>query len=94
MQSAGDLHVLARFILVLHMQHLRGIHTYREEASRSELLGSRRRLGEGEGLLVYWWRIRVTLTTPLSLIIYVFWWVSNRPISNPKALSNFGSPPS
>jgi hypothetical protein len=44
---AGDLHVLARFILVLQMQHLRDIHTYREEALRSELLGSRRRLGEG-----------------------------------------------
>jgi hypothetical protein len=28
--------------------HLRGIHTYREEAPRTELLGSRRRLGEGE----------------------------------------------
>jgi hypothetical protein len=46
----GVLHVLARFVLVLllQMQHLRGIHTYREEASRTELLGSRRRLGEGE----------------------------------------------
>jgi hypothetical protein len=44
----GVLHVLARFILVLQMQHLRGIHTYREEAPRTELLGSRRRLGEGE----------------------------------------------
>ena len=45
---AGVLHVLARFVLVLQMQHLRGIHTYREEAPRTELLGSRRRLGEGE----------------------------------------------
>jgi hypothetical protein len=45
---AGVLHVLARFVQVLQMQHLRGIHTYREEASRTELLGSRRRLGEGE----------------------------------------------
>jgi hypothetical protein len=44
----GILHVLARFVLVLHMQHLRGIHTYWEEAPRTELLGSRRRLGEGE----------------------------------------------
>jgi hypothetical protein len=44
----GVLHVLARFILVLQMQHLRGIHRYREEASRTKLLGSRRRLGEGE----------------------------------------------
>jgi hypothetical protein len=44
----GILHVLARFVLVLQMQHLRGIHTYREEASRTELLGSRRRLGKGE----------------------------------------------
>ena len=44
----GVLHVLARFVLVLQMQHLRGIHTYREEAPRTELLGSRRRLGEGE----------------------------------------------
>jgi hypothetical protein len=54
---ADVLHVLARFILVLQMQYLRGIHMYREEASRTELLGSRRRLGEGErgvtsGLLV------------------------------------------
>jgi hypothetical protein len=39
------LHVLARFVLVLQMQHLQGIHTYREEAPRTELLGSRRRLG-------------------------------------------------
>ena len=45
---AGVLHVLARFVLVLQMQHLRGIHTYKEEAPRTELLGSRRRLGEGE----------------------------------------------
>jgi hypothetical protein len=44
----GVLHVLARFVLVLQMQHLRGIHTYREEAPRTELLGSRRRLGEAE----------------------------------------------
>jgi hypothetical protein len=44
----GVLHVLARFVLVLQMQHLRGIHTYREETPRTELLGSRRRLGEGE----------------------------------------------
>jgi hypothetical protein len=43
---ADVLHVLARFILVLQMQYLRGIHTYREEASRTKLLGSRRRLGE------------------------------------------------
>jgi hypothetical protein len=42
-------HVLARFVLVLQMQHLWGIHTYREEASCSELLGSRQRLGDGEG---------------------------------------------
>jgi hypothetical protein len=45
---AGVLHVLARFVQVLQMQHLRGIHTYREEAPRTELLGSRRWLGEGE----------------------------------------------
>jgi hypothetical protein len=45
----GDLHFLARFVLLLQMQHLRGIHTYREEAPCSELLGSRRRLGFGEG---------------------------------------------
>ena len=45
----GNLHVLAQFILVLQMQHLQGIHTYREEASHSELLGSRRRLGKSEG---------------------------------------------
>jgi hypothetical protein len=44
----GVLHVLVRFVLVLQMQHLRGIHTYMEEAPRTELLGSRRRLGEGE----------------------------------------------
>jgi hypothetical protein len=47
-EVVGVLHVLARFVLVLQMQHLRGIHTYREEAPRTELLGSRRRLGEGE----------------------------------------------
>jgi hypothetical protein len=40
--------VLAWFVLVIQMQHLRGIHTYREEAPRTELLGSRRRLREGE----------------------------------------------
>jgi hypothetical protein len=45
---ADDLHFLAWFILVLKMQHLQGIHTYREEASRSKLLGSRRRLGKGK----------------------------------------------
>jgi hypothetical protein len=45
----GDLHILTWFFLVLQMQHLRGIHMYREKASCSELLGSRRRLGEGEG---------------------------------------------
>jgi hypothetical protein len=45
---ASVLHVLAWFVLVLQMQHLRGIHTYREEASCTELLGSRRRLHEGE----------------------------------------------
>jgi hypothetical protein len=44
----GVLHVLARFVQVLQMQHLRGIHTYREETPRTELLGSRRQLGEGE----------------------------------------------
>ena len=36
------------FVLVLQMQHLRGIHMYREEESCTELLGSRRRLSEGE----------------------------------------------
>jgi hypothetical protein len=46
---ANDLHILAQFVLVLQMQHLQGIHTYREEMSRSELLGSQRWLGEGEG---------------------------------------------
>jgi hypothetical protein len=40
------LHVLVRFVLVLQMQHLRGIHMYREEASHTKLLGSRGRLGE------------------------------------------------
>jgi hypothetical protein len=40
--------VLTWFVLVLQMQHLRGIHTYREEASRTELLGSRRWLRDGE----------------------------------------------
>jgi hypothetical protein len=45
---ADELHVLAQFILVLQMQHLRGIHTYREEALHSEVLGSRWWLGEGE----------------------------------------------
>jgi hypothetical protein len=43
----GDLHVLTQFVLVLHMQHLWGIYTYREEASRFELLGSQWWLGEG-----------------------------------------------
>jgi hypothetical protein len=46
---AGNLHVLAQFVLVLQMQYLRGIHTYREQALRSKLLGSWRRLGKGEG---------------------------------------------
>jgi hypothetical protein len=45
---ASVFHVLAWFVLVLQMEHLRGIHTYREEAPRIELLGSRRRLREGE----------------------------------------------
>jgi hypothetical protein len=45
---ASILHVLAWFILVLQMQHLQGIHTYREEAPRTELLGSRQRIREGE----------------------------------------------
>jgi hypothetical protein len=67
---AGVLHVLARFVQMLQMQHLRGIHTYREEAPRTELLGSRRRLGEGERrLLVCRWRIRLNLTAPPPLII-------------------------
>jgi hypothetical protein len=44
----GVLHVLALFVLVLQMQHLRGIHTYREEAPCTKLLGLQRRLGEGE----------------------------------------------
>jgi hypothetical protein len=35
-----DLHVLAWFVLVLQMLHLRGIHIYREEAPHFELLGS------------------------------------------------------
>jgi hypothetical protein len=46
---ADDLHVLVWFVLVLQMLHLRGIHMYMVEASRSELLVSRRRLGEGKG---------------------------------------------
>jgi hypothetical protein len=37
---ADVLHILTWFILVLQMQHLRGIHTYREEVSCTELLGS------------------------------------------------------
>jgi hypothetical protein len=32
---AGVLHFLTRFVLVLQMQYLRGIHTYREEVSRT-----------------------------------------------------------
>jgi hypothetical protein len=44
----GVLHVLAWIVLVLQMQHLRGIHMYREEASLTELLGSRWRLCESE----------------------------------------------
>jgi hypothetical protein len=42
------LHILAWFILGFHMQHLQGIHTYSEEAPRTELLGLLRWLGEGE----------------------------------------------
>jgi hypothetical protein len=42
----GVLHVLARFVLVLQMQHLRGIHTYKEEASRIKLVGFARARGE------------------------------------------------
>jgi hypothetical protein len=42
-----DLHVLVRFVLVLKMQHLRGIHTYKEETPCSKSLGLRRRLGKG-----------------------------------------------
>jgi hypothetical protein len=45
---ANVLHVLMWFILVFQMQHLRGIHTYREEAPRTELLGLRWWLVEGE----------------------------------------------
>jgi ABC-type Fe3+ transport system permease subunit len=69
---AGVLHVLARFILVLQMQHLRGIRTYREEVSRTKQLGSRRRLSKGKrgALLVCWWRIRLTLTTPYYSLLY------------------------
>jgi hypothetical protein len=37
---ADVLHVLKRFVLVLQKQHLQGIHTYREEAPRTELLFS------------------------------------------------------
>jgi hypothetical protein len=44
-----DLHILTRFVLVPQMQHFQGIHTYREEAPCSELLGSRRWLGKGKG---------------------------------------------
>jgi hypothetical protein len=36
---ASDLHIIVWFVLVLQMQHLRGIHTYREEAPHSKLLG-------------------------------------------------------
>jgi hypothetical protein len=66
------LHVLAWFILLLQMQHLRGIHTYKEEASRIELQGLRRWLREGERratarFLVA--TIRVSQTTPPALII-------------------------
>jgi hypothetical protein len=45
---AGALHVLAWFVLVLQMQHLRRIHMYREEAPRTEQLGSHWWLCEGE----------------------------------------------
>jgi hypothetical protein len=52
---ADVLHVLTQFVLLLQMQHLRGIHTYREEAPHTELLGSRRRLARARGgqMLVY-----------------------------------------
>jgi hypothetical protein len=39
------LRIHAWFVLVLQMQHLQGIHTYMEEALRTELLGSRFWLG-------------------------------------------------
>jgi hypothetical protein len=53
----GILHVLAQFVLVLQMQQLQGIYTYKEEAPRTKLLGSHRLLSKGErgmaaGLLV------------------------------------------
>jgi hypothetical protein len=67
----GILHILMQFVLVLHMQHLCGIHMYREEASRIELLGSRRWLGEGErGTTAgFRWQVKLTLTVPPPLII-------------------------
>lgn len=41
--------LLVRFVLVLQMQHLQGIHTYREEASRLRTARSARSNGRKRG---------------------------------------------
>jgi hypothetical protein len=52
---------------------------------------ARRWRGAGRPL-VYWWRVRVILTAPLpSLYRCSDELLTPRPISNPKALFNFGS---
>ena len=75
-----------RFVLVLQMQHLRGIHTYREEASRLRTARSARNegvgVGKGGGCQMAW----MDLALPPSPCLYrrpnelPSW----RPISNPK----------
>ena len=71
---------LVRFILVLQMQHLRGIHTYKEEASRLRNKGAG--VGKGGGCQMAW----INLALPTSPCLYrcpnelPSW----RPISNPK----------
>jgi hypothetical protein len=50
----GVLHVLARFVLVLQMQHLRGIHMYREEPPRTDVIpGLQRREVEGYSFCLF-----------------------------------------
>ena len=77
---------LVRFVLVLQMQHLRGIHMYMEEASRLQTTRSARNegagVGKGGGCQMAW----IDLALPPSPCLYrrpnelPSW----RPISNPK----------
>jgi hypothetical protein len=66
----GDLHVLARFVLVQdagpsRYPHVQGGSTTFQTARFATVA----RRGWGERLLVYWWRIRFFLIAPLPLII-------------------------